>query len=69
MTTATKPKPMIIRCLEFFGLKDGQSKQDFAHEYNALSMTEKRQLQAMFNEAGMPTAEPQERKDLEGSEG
>lgn len=51
-------KAFVVRCKEFFGMKDGQSLQKFKAELNQLSDEDKRDLVAQFNAQGMPTSLP-----------
>ena len=51
-------KAFVVRCKEFFGMKDGQSLQQFKAELDQLSDEDKRDLVAQFNAQGMPTLLP-----------
>jgi hypothetical protein len=59
----TEPKKSFVtRCMAFFGRQQGQNISEFKKELDELTMTDKHELVGLFNEAGMPTLPPVEKK-------
>lgn len=53
MTENLKPMTFVAACRNFFGLKQGQTLQEFAAEIRALTPGDKLDLVAMFRTVGI----------------
>ena len=56
-TAEVEPLGFVVRCMRFFGKKDGQSTKEFGAEVKALSNKDRAEFIEMFNAAGMPTVD------------
>lgn len=52
-STITGPVTFVMACRKFFGLKLGQTLQEFAAELRALTPDDKNDLIAMFKDVGI----------------
>jgi hypothetical protein len=47
-----KKMTMLSACIDFFGLKEGQSKMDFGKEYKQLTDTDRQEIKAGLEKNG-----------------